>query len=202
MFANEEFNQNDQSTHENHADEYQGQTSGAVQVDDQEHGPGTQHNSINAHNQVKDVQAQYVDGYDAGVAHTRGVGLLANKSKTFPSTFNKLWVSEDIVRREITSANSFKKMMDMLTMGSSYLQGDPVLVGRDLKWSVMSCEDEDILYTVSINPDLLRGRKRKRDVYKDYNYKCTCMSKKHHIALFCKHIAYVLMIYFAKSDEQ
>ena len=201
MFENEVVDQNDQYTYENQADGYQGQTNAAIHVDDQEHVPAKQHNPFNADNQVKDVQAQHDNGHDAGVARTCGVGFLANKAQTFPSTFNKLWVSEDIVRREITSSNSFKKLRDMLTMGSSYLQGEPVLVGRDLKWSVMSCEDEDIFYTVSINPDLLRGRKRKRDVYKDYNYRCTCMSKKHHVALFCKHIAYVLMIYFANSDE-
>ena len=105
------------------------------------------------------------------------------------------------MRKEITSSNSYKKLQDMLTMGSSYIQEKAVLAGRELKWSVMSCEDEDRLYTVSINPDLLRGRKRKRDVYKDYNYRCSCMSKKHHVALFCKHLGYVLLMYFAKSDE-
>ena len=184
MFENEVFDQNDQSNFENPAAGYQGQTSGTAQVDDQEHVLAEQHNPINVHYQVKDVQAQHDDGHDAGAGVARGVGLQANSAQMFPSPFNKLWVSEDIVKREITSSNSYKKLQDMLTMGSSYIQEKAVLAGRELKWSVMSCEDEDRFYTVGINPDLLRGRKRKRDVYKDYHYRCTCMSKKVGFELF------------------
>ena len=184
MFENEVFDQNDQSNYENRAAGSEGQINGASQVVDQEHVVAEQHNTNNVPNQVKDVQAQHDDGHDAGARVARGVDLQANKEQMFPSPFNKLWVSEDIVRKEITSSNSFKKLQDMLTMGSSYIQEKAVVVGRELRWSVMSCEDEDRFYTVGINPDLLRGRKRKRDLYKDYHYRCTCMSKKVGFELF------------------
>ena len=97
---------------------------------------------------------------------------------TFPSHFNKLVVTEDVVEREIISFNSWRKLGEMVSYGNSYIKSGPTKVNRCLVWYVSSMEDEDKKYKVTIEPLILMKKKIKRDMYRNFVYKCDCMSKK------------------------
>ena len=66
----------------------------------------------------------------------------------------------------------------MVSFGNSYVQSGPVKSGRDLVWKIMSAEDECKSYQVSIVPMILISRKKKRKMYKNFIYKCECLSNK------------------------
>ena len=60
-----------------------------------------------------------------------------NEVQRVPYAFNNLVVNYDNIKEEITSLNNYKKVKDMLEMGSSYVQDKPVIAGKKLQWTVM-----------------------------------------------------------------
>ena len=81
--------------------------------------------------------------------------------QSFPAPFNQLLITDEIVKREITSDNSFNKMSLMLSFGNSYVKNGPTKVNRSFEWYIISAEDEAKSYKVSVTPNLLRCKKNK-----------------------------------------
>ena len=96
---------------------------------------------------------------------------------TFPSHFNKLVVTEDVVEREIASFNSWRKLGEMISYRNSYIKSGPTKVSRCLVWYVSSMEEDDKKCKVTIEPMIFMKKKTKRDMSRKFVSKCDCMRK-------------------------
>ena len=114
-----------------------------------------------------------------------------------PTNFQNLKVPTFVVQSETNSFDSFKKALEMAKYGNTYIQSGPRLLKHNIEFYVKSAENDNV-YTILICPNRLMKVKTARDYYKQFVYKCSCPSKKFNNAKFCKHLSYVLLIYFSK----
>ena len=95
----------------------------------------------------------------------------------FPPPFTVLMVTEDIVKAEINSDNSYKMVKQMVNLDETLVVSGPHFVGKDLVCMVQSMNDPNTRYKVIISEKGPLSRKSKSDVYKNFLYKCQCKSK-------------------------
>lgn len=125
--------------------------------------------------------------------------FLGVKIRVLKIYLSVLFFGLTIVLKEIlNSETSYKSLLQMLTFGNSYILSGPIAKGNEIIFRIMSDSDNNFCYKVSIRPKGVL-QKSKRDVYKNFFYTCQCPSKKFNTKIFCKHIAYVLMLLFKKS---
>ena len=85
----------------------------------------------------------------------------------------------------------------MSNYGNSFVESSKVR-GNSLVFYVKSNESVAI-YKVTISLTKLMANKKGRDSYMRYTYLCTCKSKKCNDSLFCKHLSYIMLLYFNKT---
>ena len=95
----------------------------------------------------------------------------------FPPPFTVLMVTEDIVKAEINSDNSYKMVKQMVKLDETLVVSGPHFVGKDLVCMVQSMKDPNTRYKVIIREKGPLSKKSKSDVYKNFLYKCQCKSK-------------------------
>ena len=72
------------------------------------------------------------------------------------------------------------------------------LDGTGLVWEVVSSAGGDSYHTVKITPNKLQAAKRGRDSIKKFKYSCSCLAYVYAKGKICKHIAYILLLFFRK----
>ena len=92
---------------------------------------------------------------------------------------------------------SFSRATQMLEQSNDFVTSPPVVEGQnEIVFTVKGQCNSDLSYKINISPNLLMTNRNKRDRFKNFCYKCSCEDFQFVSTYFCKHIAYILMLYF------